>query len=82
MSLVDINCKMDALKAEVHKLSAMKNLLAKNEMYKNDEKFREEKKKKAIEYYYRVVKPRKIKAIENSQENLEKSQEEIDVQKN
>jgi hypothetical protein len=64
---------MESLKAEVHKLSSMKNLIAKNEMYKNNEEFREAKKKQSLDYYYRVVKPKRIKASEKPQEEVQEN---------
>lgn len=40
------------------KLTTKKDCVKKNAKYNNDEAFREERKKKSLDYYYKVVKPK------------------------
>jgi hypothetical protein len=60
METEDIKKQMAELKAKIKSINKERSLKLKNDRYKNDEKFREDKKKRGREYYYRIVKPARV----------------------
>lgn len=79
MEVDNIKKQMDNLKSKLKQMNKVFSLKQKNERYKNDELFREEKKKKALDYYYRVVKPTRVTNKNSNEVVLEAVEKPIDV---
>jgi hypothetical protein len=60
MNVEDIEKELNELKTKMRTLGRKRDLVIKNNKYKNDEEFRTAKKKQSLEYYHNVIKPTRI----------------------
>jgi hypothetical protein len=60
MNVEDIEKELAELKTKMRVLGRKRDLVIKNNKYKNNEEFRIAKKKQSLEYYHNVIKPTRI----------------------